>query len=93
LQENREARKGRGEWDYGKHSFHVCLHRGGRGRGGGGRHLLQQFFLLYVRSWERISGVGGKEGKFLDRDEKGSYDFIFIHFLQEDGEGRRRRQF
>ncbi len=74
-------------------AFISCLLTQRREREGRRREALATtIFLLYVRSWERISGVGGKEGKFLDRDEKGSYDFISIHFLQEDGEGRRRRR-
>ncbi len=36
---------------------------------------------------------GRKEGKFLDWEKKGSYDFITTtFFLQEDGEGREKEE-
>ncbi len=81
LQESR--RQGRGEKNGITESIHfILLHRGGRGRGGGGKHLLQQVFLLYVRSWERVRELeGSKEGKFLDWEEKESYDFIATTFF------------
>jgi hypothetical protein len=58
------------------------LHRGGRGRGGGGKYCYNKFFLLHVRSWEGTRELEGrKEGKFLDWEEKGSYDFIATTFF------------
>ncbi len=90
LQESREARQGRGEWDYGKHSFHVCLHRGGRG-GAARSTCYNKFFLLYVRSWERIRELEGrKEGNFWTGREEElwfySY-YIFCRKMERGGGG------
>ena len=72
LQESREARQGRGEWGYGKHPFHICLHRGEERKRDGGKYLLHKFFLLYVRSWESTRELEGRqEGNFWTERRRG----------------------
>ncbi len=81
LQERREARQG--EENGITESIHFIFAYTEEGEeSGGGKNLLQQVFLLYVRSWERTrGGVRWKEGKFLGWEEKGSYDFIANTFF------------